>query len=1074
MSTTEKVERVLGFDIGVASVGWCLLETRDGHAHRIVGMGSRVFPAGVEGNLDAFKLGRDEPRNQKRRMARQARRQLWRRRRRLLKLQRFLVSLGLLPKLDAYDPDSIDRGFKALDTQLMATDPLMADRRGAQVFHYRLRARAATSPVTAFELGRALYHLAQHRGFLSNRKAVRKEGEEDGEVKEGIENLKKAVADSGLPTLGAYFASLDPEVERIRDRWLGRNELIVPEFEAIRQEQSKHHPALGGDAWDEVHKAIFRQRPLRDQSHLIGRCSLEEGERRCPVAYPEAQRFRILQQVNHLRIVELDEDGREVSERPLSDVERQKLIDALASNGDLTMPQAKKALGVKSKEIRFSIERGGEKRLIGDRTHSRFAVEAGVESIWTDLSRDDRRRLIDDLLEYESQDALAKRLIKRWGFGREAARTAAEFAVEPARLRFSLKAIRRMLPFLESGKSVQEAKNDAYPEHAGADHPWDLLPPLKPDRIWREHCSGGRKYDGIEVKNPAVERSLSEVRKIVNAVIRRWGKPDEIRIELARDLKKPRKQREAESGRMREQETWRNAALQKMVAQGFGHLAERKSRSDIEKVLLWEECGGVCPYTGKAISFEDLFGPNPRFEVEHIIPYSLSLEDGFGNKTLCEVHENRNRKKRMSPYDAYHGTPEWDAIIARVRLFKGRSAMKKQKLFQSSRNGQEIFGDFTERQLNDTRYASRLAGDYLALLFGGKSDADHRLRILVSAGGATAVMRRKLGLEGILGGSEKNRKDHRHHAIDALAIALTGPKEVRQIAHASELAMLRGEAAHRLKIDAPWNSFTTDVQRVVEVMVVSHRVDRRLSGPMHQETNYSSPIKDIRGSVASGDRRHLRCGLDDLSAKDVAAIVDPAVRHAVETRLAELGETEPKVAFKGGLNLPTMRHGDGRDVPIKKVRIRVGKTLDVVGKGTRSRYVAPGSNHHMAVLGPQRPKTPPSTLRVLTMIDAYRRKSRGEAIVQQDPASGEAIRCTIRSGDTVLLNLDGATVPCVVSSVSDGLVELKTHTDARAATEIRKAGRDGGRLKFTERGFKERFIRKLFIDPLGRDSPAHD
>ena len=156
---------------------------------------------------------------------------------------------------------------------------------------------------------------------------------------------------------------------------------------------------------------------------------------------------------------------------------------------------------------------------------------------------------------------MAKRLIKRWGFGREAARTAAEFAVEPARLRFSLKAIRRMLPFLESGKSVQEAKNDAYPEYAGADHPWDLLPPLKPDRIWREHCSDGRKYDGIEVKNPAVERSLSEVRKIVNAVIRRWGKPDEIRIELARDLKKPRKEREAESGLMREQEAWRNAAL---------------------------------------------------------------------------------------------------------------------------------------------------------------------------------------------------------------------------------------------------------------------------------------------------------------------------------------------------------------------------------------------------------------------------------------------------------------------------------------------------------------------------------
>jgi CRISPR-associated endonuclease Csn1 len=1074
MSTAEKVERVLGLDVGVASVGWCLLETQGGQAHRIVGMGSRIFPAGVEGNLDAFKLGRDEPRNQKRRMARQMRRQLWRRRRRLLKLQRFLVSLGLLPKLDAYDPDAIDRGFKALDKQLMAADPLMADRRGAQVFHYRLRARASAGAVSAFELGRALYHLAQHRGFLSNRKAARKEGEEDGEVKEGIENLKQAIAASGLPTLGAYFASLDPEVDRIRGRWLGRNELIVPEFEAIRQEQSKHHPTLSDGVWEEVHKAIFRQRPLRDQSHLIGRCSLEEGERRCPAAYPEAQRFRILQQVNHLRLVKLDEEGREVSERPLSDVERQKLIGVLASDGDLTMPQAKKALGYKSKEVKFSIERGGEKRLIGDRTHSRFTVEVGVEPIWSALSPDDRRRLIDDLLEYESQDALAKRLQRRWGFERDAARSAAEFAIEQARLRFSLKAIRRMLPFLEVGQSVQEAKIAAYPEHAGADNPWDLLPPLKPDRVWREHCSGGRKYDGIEVKNPAVERSLSEVRKVVNAVIRRWGRPDEIRIELARDLKKPRKEREAESGRMREQEAWRNAALQKMVAEGFELVAERRSRSDIEKVLLWEECGGVCPYTGKAISFEDLFGQSPRFEVEHIIPYSLSLEDGFGNKTLCEVNENRNRKKRMSPYDAYHGTPEWDAIIARVRHFKGRSAMKKAKLFQSAKNGQEIFGDFTERQLNDTRYASRLSSDYLALLFGGKSDIDRRQRIFVSAGGATAVMRRKLGLERVLGGSEKNRKDHRHHAIDALTIALTGPREVRQIAHASELAMLRGEAAHRLKIDAPWESFAADVQRVVDAMVVSHRVDRRLSGPMHQETNYSRPIKDIRGAVANSERRHLRCGLDGLSAKDVAAIVDPAVRRAVEAQLASLGEADPKIAFKGGRNLPTLRHGDGRDVPIRKVRIRIPKAVDVVGRAKGARFVAPGSNHHLAVLAPSRPNTQPREFRVVTMLEAYRRKSRGEPIVAHDCAEGDSIRCTIRSGDTVLLNLDGRPVPCVVSSVSDGQFELKTHTDARAATEIRQAGKEGGRLKFAERGFKDRFIRKLMIDPLGADVPAHD
>jgi CRISPR-associated endonuclease Csn1 len=567
------------------------------------------------------------------------------------------------------------------------------------------------------------------------------------------------------------------------------------------------------------------------------------------------------------------------------------------------------------------------------------------------------------------------------------------------------------------------------------------------------------------------------VRKIVNAVIRRWGKPDEIRIELARDLKKPRKEREAESSRMRDQESWRGAALRKMVDEGFEQLAERKSRSDVEKVLLWEECGGVCPYTGKPISFEDLLGKNPRFEVEHIIPYSLSLEDGFGNKTLCEVNENRNRKRRMSPRDAYSGTPEWERILARVRLFKGRSAMKKLKLFQSATNGREIFGDFTERQLNDTRYASRLASDYLALLFGGRVDGDRRQRIFVSAGGATAVMRRKLGLEGVLGGSEKNRKDHRHHAVDALAIGLTGPKEVRMIAHASELALLRGEAAHRLKIDAPWESFAADVQRVVDSIVVSHRVDRRLSGPMHQETNYSRPIKDIRGQAMDQDCRHLRCRVDELSAKDVAAIVDPAVRKAVEAKLASLGQPEPKVAFKGGQNLPMMRHGDGREVVVRKVRIRVSKALVGVGAGSRARSVAGGSNHHAAILLSRSGSDGASRLgiEVVSMLDAYRRRARGESVVRQSYADGRELRFTIRSGDAVMFDdSDGQRTTAVVMSVSARQIQLIRTSDGRPTSEIEKAGKAGGRLALTPNLFFSRRPEKIVIMPLGDVVQAND
>jgi len=1071
MSTSRAVERILGLDIGVSSIGWCLLEAEEGVANRILGVGSRVFSPGVDGD---FKNGRDEPKNQKRRQARQMRRQLWRRRRRLLKLLRVLVREGLLPAPAAYDPESIDSALKALDGSLSERDPLMRDRRGAQVFHYRLRARAATERVDPHELGRALYHLAQHRGFLSNRKAKKKDGEEDGEVKQSIGELAAKIQESGLPTLGAYFASIDPEHERIRKRWLGRNEFIRPEFEAIRAEQSKHHARVSADAWRAIDDAIFRQRPLRDQSHLIGKCSIEKSERRCPVAYPEAQRFRLLAALNHLRVMEMDGEIQRAA-RPLSIEERSKLLETLWRESHLTFTKAKKLLGLKAKEAKFSIELGGEKDLIGNRTEATMRVYLGDR--WDSFADDAKRRLIDDILEYEAEEKLRLRAIKHWKLTPEEAASVASLHLEGARLNLSLRAIRNMLPHLEAGLSVAEAKVLAYPNQAGVDAPWDLLPPIRPDRVWIEHCSGGREFNGVEIRNPAVERSLSELRKVVNGIVRKWGKPTEIRIELARDLKKPRQERKEETKRMREQGDRRDGALARMVREGFPHLADQNRRSDVEKVLLWEECNGICPYTGKSISFEDLFGQSPRFEVEHIIPYALCLEDGFGNKTLCEVNENRNNKRRLSPFDAYHGTARWDAMVSRVKQFKSRSAAKKLRLFQSETNGREVFGDFIDRQLNDTRYASRLACEYVGLLFGGQIDGARKRRVLASAGGATAIVRRKLGIEGVLGGGEKNRKDHRHHAVDAIAIALTGPREVSAIARASEAAIARGEASHRLKLDAPWETFSTDVQQAVDGIVVSHRVDHRLSGPMHLETNYSRPIKNLRREVTDAELRHLRCRLEELGPKDVDAIADPRVRDAVKQQLRQLGETDPKIAFKGGEHLPTMRHGDGRDVPIRKVRIKVRKTLDAVGVGGAARYVAPGSNHHMAVvdvLGPSG-KVLARELTVVTLLEAFRRKSRGEPVVQQEWGTNRRLAFTLRSGDAVEIDESDATrAVAVVMSVSAKQIQLIRAADARPTSEIERAGKAGGRLALTPRLFLGLQPRKLALQPLGEVRLAHD
>ena len=152
----------------------------------------------------------------------------------------------------------------------------------------------------------ALYHLAQRRGFLSNRRAdARKKDDEDKSVvKQAIGELAQKIAAHTPPLLGAYFASLDPDEQRLRGRWTSRR-MYEDEFDALWEAQSKHH-GLSHDAKSRIREAIFHQRPLKSQKNLIGRCSLMPDEPRAPIAHRLYQRFRVLQTVNNLQIVPPD------------------------------------------------------------------------------------------------------------------------------------------------------------------------------------------------------------------------------------------------------------------------------------------------------------------------------------------------------------------------------------------------------------------------------------------------------------------------------------------------------------------------------------------------------------------------------------------------------------------------------------------------------------------------------------------------------------------------------------------------------------------------------------------------
>jgi CRISPR-associated endonuclease Csn1 len=309
----HSAQTTLGIDLGSNSVGWTLT-LPDG----IVAMGSRIFAEGVSAGIEK---GREESRGVERREARQLRRQTDRRARRLSKAYNLLAGTGFLPP-----------AAKSSHLALQNLDGELGNRHASQepgathTLMYRLRARGLDQKLEADELGRALYSLAQRRGFKSNRKTLAREGEQEGQVKEGIAQFRKDIAESGARTIGEHFSKLDPTKRRIRGlgQWTGRD-MFEAEFDLLCTAQQRHHTEVLTDAFvARLREALFYQRPLKPV--MPGKCDLETSEYRAPIAHPLNQRIRLVQVVNNLEIV--PPTGLGVPE-PLTDDQRDLLIERL-------------------------------------------------------------------------------------------------------------------------------------------------------------------------------------------------------------------------------------------------------------------------------------------------------------------------------------------------------------------------------------------------------------------------------------------------------------------------------------------------------------------------------------------------------------------------------------------------------------------------------------------------------------------------------------------------------------------------------------------------------------------------
>ncbi len=986
----------LGLDIGTNSVGWAAMwdDTRTDPPGRIKA-GVRIFPEGVA----RTSTGREEPSGQTRREARSARRVHARRRGRKRKLRKLLQAHGLLPT----DEKELAR--------LMATDP------------YPLRARALDDPLTLHEVGRVLYHLCQRRGFKSNRKSS---GQSDGKVAKETAALQEEIDQSGCRTLGEYLASIGRELthgERVRNRYTLRA-MYEHEFTSIWDAQQAAHPnVLTDDLCEAVHQAIFFQRPIIWNRATIGRCELEPEEVRAPRGHWVGQQFRMLQEVAHLRLV--DPYG-EVN--PLADEQRSMLIGALGVKKELTFAKIRELLNLTDAH-EFTLESGNlgkREKLYGNEIEWRFRTKLG--KAYTDAPEELKNHMWDAVAETEDPDELRRIATEEWGLSDKQLDKLFPFPVPSGRFNYSVKAMRRLIPHLVAGYVLSEAK-----ERAG----YEVLPgPVEGDRL-------PPVADAVpNLTNPIVRRGLTEVRKVVNAVVREYGKPTAIRVELARDAKdsaQRRQERHLENlNRARE-----NAEIEERLKTEF-NLAS-PSRNDIVKFRLWEECAHECPYSGEPIPKHKLFTAD--VEIEHIIPYSRSLDDSYMNKTLCMQAENRI-KHNQTPFEAYGDKPEaWEAILQRVR----KLPFPKRRRFV--RKHIEL-DDFIERQLNDTRYISRAARRYLESL---------GVPVMVARGDTTHELRRQWGLNDLLGPATvgpKPRSDHRHHAVDAAVVAMTGQGHLQRLAHVKF-------DPRRPELPPPWPSFRDDLAATVADIIVSHRPTRRLAGGLHAETRYGATERD--GIYVT------RKPVGDLTPAMIERIRDPAIRDIIKKECNRRG-----IALAGSKAVgkaladppPTMPSG----VPIKRVRVTTPASNAVAIRsenGKATAYVDPGDTHHIEIFQVGDPKGKASlTGRAVSRYEAHGRLQRGEPVINRFGQTGKTFRMSLCKNDMVMLTVDkGEKLHATVALSLSGFgvdIRFRLHASAdkeNASSQVRiRTWAALNRLK----------PRKVTVDVLGRVHPCND
>jgi CRISPR-associated endonuclease Csn1 len=828
--------------------------------------------------------------------------------------------------------------------------------------------------------------------------------------------------------------------------------MIEDELEAIQKAQIPHHPGLEPEDWDAVIRELLFQRQLLPVER--GHCTLIPEERRAYKAYPIFQRFRILQEVLNM---EVTPPGASV--RPLEPEERERVIVSLLTRKQRTFEQV--VSDAKLPEgTQVNLRSIARDRVDGDLTASVLSAKKCFGKKWQHLGLKKQQEIVERLLEEEDSEELEDWLQDEFGLSDEVAEAVALARLPQGTGNLSKEAIERLLPHMQHGKRYHDAVSDV-----GLGHHSDLrgdggmarLPYY--GEVLARHALGGQP-DGHSdqerfgrVANPTVHIALGQVRRLFNAVAERYDKPGEVVIELSRELKQSGEQRrEYERQQIKNRE--RNDRL-RALAEAAGN--PEPSPQDMRKLRLWEEQGPVngrvCPFTGRILSVEMVL--SNATEIEHLLPYSRSLDDSMNNTVVAMRDANREKGNR-TPFEAWgHDPGRYDSILSRVRLLP---KAKQWRFNEDAIENWERDDHFLDRQLNENSYLSRVVREYLEAVVPPN-------RIWVTPGRMTAMLRRRFGLNSLLSegsNGRKNRDDHRHHLVDAAVIGLTSRSQLQQMARATG----RGDDGESIleTLELPWAGFRSDLEVLVEYCVVRHRPDHfqpgrgGTTGSLHNETAYGVVDgRDENGQMTLVETKPL----DSLDFGKLDDIRDRALRDRLKALWEQVdAETEGESA---NVVWKCFAERAWRELRVKRVRVltRLGEdSLAFIHDETGRAYKAykTDGNAYMDVWLLPNGKTKGETV---SRFDAHQPDFRSR-VKNEYPTAKKVLRLHV--DDMIAVGRGSERRILRVQQLSGTTITAVDHAAAGKSKELPKdtiCRRSAGQVIQAE-------LRKISVDVLGR------